>query len=241
MKPTFTYKSDRVVLIHGRAERLAPWLKKHGVTCVFSDPPYGIKYDTKHHKRGMGGRRSTNLKNGPGYKQSVNNYEYIANDDKPFDPTPWLSFKKVVLFGANNFAVRLPHSNGWIVWDKTDCGKVVNDSGDAELAWTNVTGAVRIYRQLWKGLARTTKCEPDGTEIRVYPAQKPVQLFTWLIQKFTKPDDIICDPYMGSGSTILAAVRAGRKCIGIDINRKACDLTLERLHAVPEFKQRRLL
>ncbi len=229
MKPTFTYKSDRVVLIHGRAERLAPWLKKHGVTCIFSDPPYGINYDANHSKRGCS------------QLAMAHDYGIIINDDKPFNPTPWLSFKKVVLFGANNFANQLPASNGWIVWDKTDCGKVVNDMGDAELAWTNVTGAVRIYRQLWKGLFRTTKNEPNGTDVSVYPAQKPVQLFTWLIQKFTTPNDIICDPYMGSGPTILAAVRAGRKCIGIDINRKACDLTLERLHAVPEFKQRRLL
>ncbi len=240
MKPTFTYKSDRVVLIHGQAERLAPWLKKHGVTCVFSDPPYGIGYNVKHKRSNKTYGVNLDIRS-TGYAPVGNDYDLIANDDKPFDPTPWLSFKKVVLFGANNFAARLPASNGWIVWDKTDCGKVVNDGGDAELAWTNVTGAVRIYRQLWKGLTRTTKNEPIGTERRVYPAQKPVQLFTWLIQKFTKPDDIICDPYMGSGATILAAVRAGRKCIGIDINRKACDLTLERLHAVPEFKQRRLL
>ncbi len=210
------FKTKRVVVIYGDSVPLIPMLRKKKVTAIIADPPYGIGYDFDHSKRQ------------PTFRRAVSNdFGVLENDNKPFDPTPWVDFDKVVLFGANNFAARLPSSNGWIVWDKTGFGRVVHNKGqgDAELAWTKgCTGAVRVYNQLWKGICR----EGEGLP-RVYPSQKPIGLFYWVIKRFTKPEDIICDPYMGSGTTLLAALKAGRRCIGIDINRKACDIAVERL------------
>ena len=221
MKSKVIFKTKRVVVIHGDSVPLISMLRKKKVTAIISDPPYGIGYDFDHAKR-----RGTSKKR---IAKVSHDFGSIENDGKPFDPTPWTNFDKVVLFGANNFCAQLPQSNGWIVWDKTGEGKVVSDKGqgDAELAWTKgCTGAVRIYSQLWKGCC-TTKHE--GEFERVYPSQKPVGLFYWIIKRFTKPDDIICDPYMGSGTTLLAALKAGRRCIGIDIKREACDIAVERL------------
>ena len=221
MKSKVIFKTKRVTVIHGDSVRLIPLLRKRKVTAIIADLPYGIGYDFDHSKRRGTGKTFI--------CKTSHDFGLIQNDDKLFDPTPWIDFDKVVLFGANNFCARLPSSNGWLVWDKTGDGKVVNDKGqgDAELAWTKgCTGAVRIYRQLWKGCCTT---KDEGERERVYPSQKPVGLFYWIIKRFTKPDDIICDPYMGSGTTLLAALKAGRKCIGIDINRKACDIAVERL------------
>ena len=209
------FKTKRVVVIHGDSVPLIPMLRKKKVTAIIADPPYGIGHDFNHAKRGW----STVCKG--------NDFGVVENDDKPFDPTSWVDFAKVVLFGANNFCSRLPQSNGWIVWDKTGHGRVISKQGigDAELAWTKgCTGAVRVYNQLWQGM-----CKEGEEKIRVYPSQKPIGLFYWIIRRFTKPEDIICDPYMGSGTTLLAALKAGRRCIGIDINSKACDIAVERL------------
>ncbi len=212
------FKTKRVVVIHGDSVSLIPMLRKKKVTAIIADPPYGTGYKFNHAKQSDRAQKMAGGLYG-------SDHGVIQNDDKPFVPTPWVDFTKVVLFGANNFCVHLPQTNGWLVWDKTDCGKVVNDQGDAELAWTKgCTGAVRIYRQLWKG------CFKGGEQqARVYPSQKPIGLFYWIIKRFTKPEDIICDPYMGSGTTLLAALKAGRRCIGIDISSKACDIAVERL------------
>ncbi len=220
------FKTKRVVVIHGDSVPLIPMLRKKKVTAIIADPPYGIGYGTKVDRtKGFGTNQLS-----AGTVIQANKYDSITNDDKPFDPIPWVDFDKVVLFGANNFLVGLPPLKGWLVWDKNGGRDFAMDQGDAELAWTKgCTGAVRIYRQLWRGVVRDTKGEPKGSAIRVYPAQKPVGLFYWIIKRFTKLDDIICDPYMGSGTTLLAALKAGRRCIGIDITRKACDIAVERL------------
>ena len=213
------FKTRRVVVIHGDSVPLIPMLRKKKVTAIIADPPYGIGYDFDHYKRRPKTFRFCDS----------NDFGKIQSDDKPFDPTPWVDFTKVVLFGANNFAARLPASNGWIVWDKTGQGRVINNKGqgDAELAWTKgCTGAVRVYNQMWKGMCKEGE---EKMELRLYPSQKPIGLFYWIIKRFTKPKDIICDPYMGSGTTLLAALKAGRRCIGIDINSKACDIAVERL------------
>jgi len=223
------FKTKRVTVIHGDSVTLISMLRKRKVTAIITDPPYGIGYNFM-----SGGKRSKRAVSQVGGYFSGYGHDFgkIENDDKPFDPTPWIDFDKVVLFGANNFCVRLPQSNGWIVWDK-DGGRDLGmtTQGNAELAWTKgCIGAVRIYRQLWKGILQEGGERQLGKQCeRVYPSQKPVGLFYWIIKRFTKPDDIICDPYMGSGSTLLAALKAGRKCIGIDISKKACDIAVERL------------
>ena len=225
MKSKVIFKTKRVVVIHGDSVPLIPWIRKRKVTAIIADPPYGAGYNFDHDQRSRKG--NTNFNNTCG--DVSNDFGVIQADDKPFDPTPWIGFDKVVLFGANNFEAKLPRSNGWIVWDKNGGNDFNMSQGDAELAWTNVTGAVRIYRQLWRGILRDDKNEPKGSVVRVYPAQKPVGLFYWIIKRFTKPEDIICDPYMGSGTILLAALKAGRRCIGIDIKREACDIAVERL------------
>ncbi len=219
------FKTKRVVVIHGDSVPLIPWIRKKKVTAIIADPPYGIGYDFKHAKQSERAQKMAEGLYG-------SDHGVIQNDDNPFDPTPWVDFDKVVLFGANNFCARLPQSNGWIVWDKTGYGTIVTKQGDAEMAWTKgCTGAVRIYSQMWKGLFKkgAERTVQGKQQALVYPSQKPIGLFYWIIRRFTKPDDIICDPYMGSGTTLLAALKAGRRCIGIDINRKACDIAVERL------------
>ena len=170
---------------------------------VISDPPYGISYSPKQ-----------NSSKAWGAKNFVGDV-VVTGDNKPFDPTPLLNFQVVVLCGANHFADKLPSSSEWIIWDKRE-GMTSNDFADCELIWTNGTGVARLFRHLWSGAIRASE---KGIE-RVHPTQKPIALMRYLIERYTQPDDIVFDPYMGSGTTGVAALQLGRKFIGCEIDPK---------------------
>lgn len=204
---------------------------------LLTDPPYGVGYQPTRSVRTYRapcysrGRRTKSAK-----LYAAREYPAIVGDDQPFDPTPFLGFRRVVLFGANNFAAALPPSNGWIVWDKVDGlrsvrsergGEGFNNQGDAELAWSNVTGAVRLVRHRWMGLLRGS----ERQEPAVHPTQKPVELMARIIRRFAKPDDLIIDPFAGSGSTLIAAYREGHRAIGVEIVEAYCEAAAARLEA----------
>jgi site-specific DNA-methyltransferase (adenine-specific)/modification methylase len=173
------------------------------VSAVITDPPYGISYSPKQ-----------NSSKAWGAKTFVGDV-VVRGDDKPFDPTPLLNFQVIVLCGANHFADKLPSSSEWIIWDKRE-GMTSNDFADCELIWTNGTGVARLFRHLWSGAIRASE---KGIE-RVHPTQKPLALMRYLIEKYTQTDDIVFDPYMGSGTTGVAALQLGRRFIGCEIDPK---------------------
>jgi DNA modification methylase len=69
----------------------------------------------------------------------------------------------------------------------------------------------------------------ERNERRVHPTQKPVFLMARIIEERTRPGDLVCDPYMGSGSTLLAARQLGRRAIGIEIDEHYCNVAVRRL------------
>ena len=144
--------------------------------------------------------------------------EAIANDVSPPDVSD-LARWPAVIWGGNNFCDQLPRSSGWLVWDKTfpECAR----HSQAELAWSNVTNTVRHYREAYHGFMR----QRDGW---FHPTQKPPELMSWCIA-FTKAGASICDPYMGSGTTGIAAAEMGRRFIGIEIERRYFDIACERI------------
>ena len=124
-----------------------------------------------------------------------------------------------ILWGGNYFG--LPPASKWLVWDKINSG----DFADCELAWTNLPGAVRMIKHMWNGMLR------DGEERgqqRVHPTQKPVAVMAWCIEQAVYPATIL-DPFMGSGSTGVAAVRMGRQFIGIERERKYFEIACKRI------------
>ena len=115
--------------------------------------------------------------------------------------------KHQVIFGGNYF--NLPPSPSWIVWDKLN-GR--NDFADCELAWTSHKKAVRKFAYLWNGMIK------QRPERRYHPTQKPLSLMRWVIENYTEPGDTVLDPFMGSGTTGVACVQAGRNFIGVEID-----------------------
>lgn len=201
--------ADGVTLHLGDCLDLLPTLGK--VDAVVSDPPYGIGFVHS----GKGGRLARSTSFGG---------VAVVGDDRPFDPVPWLAFPVVVLFGANHFADRLPASPNWLVWDKRD-GVCSNDQADCEMAWTNLKGPARLTRHLWNGMLKAS----EKGEIRVHPTQKPVAVMEWALQQATALGDVVLDPFMGSGTTGVAAVKTGRKFIGVEIEPKYFDIACKRI------------
>lgn len=166
------------------------------VCALVTDPPYGIGEAAGKNKS-----RSNATK--------AKDYGDLRWDDKP--PEAALindciaAADCAVIFGGNYFP--LPPSKCWLIWDKLNSG----DFADGELAWTNLKKAVRIVRYRWNGMIRANK-EPRGD----HPTQKPVGVMEWVIGQLPKETKIILDPFMGSGTTGVAAVRMGKTFIGIE-------------------------
>lgn len=125
-----------------------------------------------------------------------------------------------VLFGGNYF--RLPPARCWLVWDKLNTG----DFADCELAWTNLDRAVRRLAYRWNGMLRE-----NNEERGQHPTQKPVGVMLWVLGLATKLDDVVLDPFCGSGTTGVACLRLGRRFIGIEREPKYAAVARERLRA----------
>ncbi len=178
---------------------------------IISDPPYGMKWDGKI-TAGKGGHS-------PGMK-SENFGRTIMHDDEPFDPAPWLAWEKVVLFGSNHFGARLPVGTK-LIWIKRMDAAFGSFLSDAEEAW--MKGGHGIYCK------RDTSLMGE-TMNRHHPTQKPVPVMAWCMDKAKVPEGAtVVDPYMGSGSTIIAAIRTGRKAIGIEKDPKHFKTACERI------------
>jgi site-specific DNA-methyltransferase (adenine-specific) len=115
-------------------------LPNEAIEAVITDPPYGVSVV----KKGMVGADFGVAKKGK--------YRAIEGDDKPADLAGILNLcERTVIWGGNYFSDQLPVNGSWLVWDKRTDSGIVNTFADCELAWTNLGGPARIYRQLWNG------------------------------------------------------------------------------------------
>ena len=200
---------------------------------LISDPPYGIDL------HGMSSTYSERWKMDTCRRNRLREKDYylIHGDDRPFDPAPWLEFDKVILWGGNHFCSRLPDARNWLVWDKRE-GTASDNQADCEIAWSNLPGPARLYSQLWRGMCRRGE-ENISRQGRVHPTQKPIALMMWCIEQCRlDPDSVIVDPYMGSGTTGIAALRLGHRFVGVEIDQAHFDTACRRIE--DEQRQGRL-
>jgi len=213
--------SATVKLFHGDCIELLP--RMGWADAVVTDPPYGIGYRVNARPP-----RGAMLKGIEATATAARGQ--IEGDDKPFDPAPFLAFRGLAFFGANHFARRLPNGGKWIVWDKRGDMRP-DDHSDGELIWTNASGALRIHRQKWRGVVREGE-ENCSRSKKLHPNQKPVALLTFIMAALgLAPGQTVMDPYMGSGSTGVAAVRLGLNFIGCEIDSGHFAMASKRLQA----------
>ena len=214
--PDPTWQSDcgRVKLWLGDCLAILPTLPAGSVNAVVTDPPYGIAY-----VKGAGG----------GGVPARRNCTPVYGDDQDFDPAPILDFPRVLTWGADHYAQRLPHGR-WLAWDKLDGMEPWDSFSDVEFAWHNKPGAAAIFRLRWKGIACVKVGETGGR--RWHPTQKPLALMLWCIREVdVDAGATILDPYMGSGTTGVAAIKLGRKFLGIEIDPGYFEIARKRIEA----------
>jgi hypothetical protein len=185
------------------------------VSMIWSDPPYGINVVSKDGSLGVTpkGKYAQIL----GDEDKSVSYESFALYSKDFDCVQcW--------WGANHYGTAITDSSCWVVWDKQD-GKSVTFA-DCELAWTNVKQPARIFKHIWDGFRR----DSERGEMRVHPTQKPVALFEWFFDKYGDPSDVILDPFLGSGGSIIAAqqMEGSRTVLGFELSESYCEVILQR-------------
>jgi site-specific DNA-methyltransferase (adenine-specific) len=190
------------------------------VDLIVTDPNYGIGV-AKHGTVG-----GSNIAN-------VTDYGNQDWDNKPCSDDQIAEMIRIsnnqVIFGGNYF--NLPPSPCWLVWDKDNSGNFA----DCELAWTSFKTAVRKFKWRWNGMLQEKMGKQK--EVRFHPTQKPVPLMEWIISNYSKEGDLICDPFCGSGSTLVAAKNLGRRYIGIELDSKYVAICNERLsQQTLEFK-----
>lgn len=173
----------------------------------YIDPPYGISYKSP---------------SGSGLTKR-GDYQIIKGDDKEFEPSFFIGFfEKIILWGANHYSSKLPDSAQWLVWDKRE-GDAINDNSDCELAWCNFGGSARLFHHKWNGMIKAS----EKKEKRLHPTQKPIALHEWVFDTCDLSKNIF-DGYLGSGSTLIACEKTNRKCYGMELDEKYCDVIIKR-------------
>jgi site-specific DNA-methyltransferase (adenine-specific) len=115
-----------------------------------------------------------------------------------------------IIFGGNYFAHMLPASRCYLVWWKKH-GLPPNSFSECELAWTSFDKHSLVFSSRWHGFVK------DSRELQYpHPTQKPLAVIQWAIDTFTKAGDTILDPFLGTGTTAVAAHMLGRNCVGIE-------------------------
>jgi site-specific DNA-methyltransferase (adenine-specific)/modification methylase len=120
----------------------------------------------------------------------------------------------VIVWGGNYYA--LPPARGWLSWYKPDAPPSM---GQFELAWTNLDTTTK---QIMCSIG-ATNAERVG-----HPTQKPLAVMRWCLNLIPDAETVL-DPFMGSGTTGVAAVKLGRRFIGIEREPKYFDIACRRI------------
>lgn len=181
---------------------------------VVTDPPYGIG---AANGANAGGTDASGQ-----YKRKPRQYGGAWDDARPARQaivSVVFAADSHIIWGGNFFSDWLPIGGRWLIWDKLNSMPTFSDG---ELAWTSINGAsVKKFTQCASGLAANR----DG---RVHPTQKPLALMEWCLGFLPKAKTIL-DPFMGSGTTLVACQRMGRHGTGIELDPDYFDIACRRV------------
>ena len=208
-KPTPYYQDDFATIYHGDCRDIIPHLGTFDL--LLTDPPYGIGE--------ANGKNKSRTKIAKAKDYGKANWDNERIDIKLIHSIRSLC-KSQIIFGGNYYD--LPPTSCFFVWDK-DNGQ--NDFADAELAWTNLKQAVRLKKYRWNGMLQENM---KNKEFREHPTQKPMPIMQWCINQAGDVVSIL-DPFMGSGTTLVAAKNLNRKAVGIELEEKYCEIAAKRL------------
>lgn len=206
------YEQDGIQIFHGDCRDILPTLEPKSIDLVLTDPPYGIALQENGRKGydwNIAGDHSQEL------GQSV--LDWAGSHSLP-----------VVTFASP----KKPWIGKWrqhLVWDK---GPAVGGGGDPSTCWKTTWELIQIARTPKLNGSRDSavlKYWVGQRDYHDHPAQKPIALMAYLITKSTQPNDLVIDPFMGSGPIAKACHMTGRRYIGIELEERYCEIAAKRL------------
>jgi site-specific DNA-methyltransferase (adenine-specific) len=206
------YDADGITIYHGDCRDVLHWLN---ADAVVTDPPYGIGWS-----RGMNNARASKAHTG------------ILNDENTEARDEMLTLadgKPSIVFGSF-YAAYPANVKQVLVWQKpSDAGVVGSVTGfrrDAEPIF--LVGAWPLRLVTWSSVIRSSAGSIAHVATQTgHPHTKPIDLMLRLVELC--PGEVVADPFMGSGTTLVAAKRCGRQAIGIEVEERYCEIAAERL------------
>jgi DNA modification methylase len=208
-------------IIQGDALSVLKTLSSDSVDLIVTDPPYGL---------GIAAKGTLSIKGSSNKVRSFSksDWDTFIPTKEYFDEILRVS-KNQIIWGGNYFAHLLPPAQCWLVWWKKD-GLPRGSFADCELAWTSFKRPALVYNSRWHGFIR------DSKEERIaHPTQKALDVMRWCIEEFSKPTDLIADPFLGSGTIAVAAKQLGRNYLGIELNPEYVKIAEKRLMEAAGF------
>jgi DNA modification methylase len=214
------------------SDQVANLMNGEKADMVFTDPPYGMFLDTDYSKI-KGSEKSIGFKG----NKTGNKYEKIIGDNEDFTPelinTIFANFnycKEIFIWGADYFIDIIPNygkDGSWFVWNKRSSEAQQRGIGNTfELCWSKAKHKRIVFDFEWFGFL--SKDDPNEARNRVHPSMKPSKLLSRLINDYCKGDRLV-DLFLGSGSTMVAAHQLKRKCYGIELDPKYCQVIIDRM------------
>ncbi len=221
------YEDEAVVIFHGDCREILPLLPEATVDLVLTDPPYGVSLETK-----ASDYRSSPFFDGGQSLKASTLYEDSPSYVRQLIPLVFIELSRI----TSRIVVFPGTANMWVYPEPTAVGGVFTPNGAGRSSW----GFQCFHPILYygkdpylvdgKGLRPNSfKTEQPNKEHFDHPCPKPIYWLRWLIERCSRPTELILDPFLGSGTTARAAKDLGRKCIGIELEEKYCEIAAKRM------------
>jgi DNA modification methylase len=210
----------------GIVENLDKLMNGDKADMIFTDPPYGMKYIPNHNKARENNKKGITYNN-------VRHQEMVIGDDEDYDPSFLMQYfdecKEQFWWGADYYIDKINEfkDGNLIVWNKRFGIEDMNwSSSHFELCFSRQPHLKEVVNIKWFGVQGTEK---QDVRTRIHTTQKPIQLPAWFIEKHGKNSNIIVDIYLGSGTTMVASHQLKRKCYGMELDPKYCQVIIDRM------------
>jgi DNA modification methylase len=208
--------ADGVTLYLGDCREILPSLPK--VDAVVTDPPYGIG-DT------AGGPESRAREKGAYNACFDDNQQYVSEVCGPI-------IRDCIAL-ATRVAVTPGRTNQWHYPPASDVGCFYQPAATGCSFWGRPTWQPILFYGTAPNIGEQLRALhftlTESAEQNGHPCPKPIGAWKWLLTKTSRIGETILDPFMGSGTTGVAAVKLGRKFIGIEIEPKYFDIACRRI------------
>jgi len=203
------------------ADQVAKLMNGEKADMVFTDPPYGVSYKSNHRKN-----------------NSKVQFDVLENDDKFLDFLPnlilfskqisaWFIWTSHQVYPIWREMYKDYYSNT-IIWNKgkMSMGDLSSYGNNYEMALFCSQGKPKLKGERKKAIWEINV--EAGSEYK-HPTQKPVTLAAFAIPDFINENDLVMDLFLGSGSTMVAAHQLKRKCYGMELDPKYCQVIIDRM------------